>query len=173
MVVLLYAMLFLLSRPNLKSFLILILLMLCLFSILCFLDESVAETMMERFEETGEDGSSQERILLLETGLLAPLYYPLGVGVGHCWDYYALTYIPKLAHNDFLTVLIECGLIGLLAYLFIWFKVFKIQNRLGRITVFSIAVMACTLSCYGYEPIIPILFSFFLVFNEYEKNISH
>lgn len=172
-VVLLYAILFLFSRPNLKSFLILILLIICIFSVLYFLDESVVKTMMDRFEETGEDGSSQERILLLETGLLAPFYFPLGVGVGHCWDYYALTYMPKLAHNDFLTVLIECGLIGLLAYLFIWLKVFKVQNSLGRITVFSIAVMACTLSCYGYEPIIPILFSFFLVFNKYEKNISH
>lgn len=173
MVVLLYAMLFLFSRPNQKSLLIVILLMLCLFSVVYFLDGSIIETMMEKFKGTGEDGSSQERFLLLETGLLAPLYFPLGVGIGHCWDYYALTYMPKLAHNDFLTVLIECGLIGLLAYLFIWFKVYKAQNRLGRITVFSIAVMACTLSCYGYEPIMPILFSFFLIFNEYEKSINH
>ena len=173
MVIVIYLMLFFIVKRDFRTLSLMIFVLLSIFIVAYSLDNNVLESMIERMENTGHDGSSEERLLLLKEGLLAPFSFPFGVGIGHCRDYYALTYLPKLAHNDFLTVLIECGILGLMSFLFIWYNVYRSLSVIGKITIISIAIMTCTLSCYGYESIIPILFSFFLVFNRYEKNINN
>ena len=72
----------------------------CIALLVHFMDPLVLDVILQRFESTGEDGSSSERLFLLQKGLEAPIHFPFGVGVGNCQYYYSLFYDKKLAHND-------------------------------------------------------------------------
>lgn len=173
--ILIFGILLLIYRPQKKFFLYTILTISTICIFLFSTENPIIEIALERFDETGQDGSSMERLFLLSKGLEAPTYYPLGVGVGQCGNYY-LNYfnIPKLAHNDFITVLIECGVIGLLTYIFIWLQVYIGVNIIGKIIILCIMIMSCTLTCYAYEPSIPLALAFYTFFNRNEiKNLSN
>lgn len=137
----------------------------CIIAIFQILDTEVLTVIMQRFEDTGEDGSSKERIFLLQKGLEAPIHFPFGVGIGNCSSFYASFYEPKLAHNDWITVLIECGILGLLIYVLLWFRIFISSNKIGKVILFSIGLFCCTLTCYGYDPILPLALAFFSYYN--------
>lgn len=173
--IVLFTVLLLFLKPNKIVLMSLGLLIIVVISICLFLENSILDLVVERFSDTGHDGSSEERIFLLTKGLESPLSYPFGVGVGQCPNYYYSFFnIPKLAHNDFVSVLIECGILGLLSYLLIWTQIFIRQDLFGKIIIGCILIMCCTLTCYAYEPVIPLTFSFYTVFNRYEiKNFNY
>lgn len=173
--IILFLVLLLFLKPNkvvLSSLALLIIIVVC---IGLSLENSVLDLILERFTDTGHDGSSEERIFLLTKGLESPLSYPFGVGVGQCPNYYYSFFnIPKLAHNDFVSVLIECGILGLLSYLLIWTQILIRVDLFGKIIIVCILIMCCTLTCYAYEPVIPLVLSFYTVFNRYEiKNFNY
>lgn len=138
----------------------------CIILMVHFMDPLVLDVILQRFESTGEDGSSSERIFLLQKGLESPVYFPMGVGIGNCQYYYSLFFDKKLAHNDWISVLIECGLLGVVCYAFIWIQNFLCANGLGKNILFCVGIYCCTLTCYGYEPIIPILLAFFSFYSK-------
>jgi O-antigen ligase len=112
-----------------------------------------------------KDGSVEERGSLLSIGLKAPQSYPMGIGIGNTEIYYLENYgLKKIAHNDFISVLLECGILGLLCYVAIFVVLFRIcKNRLARICIVCFMLHLCTLSAYCYEVIVPI----FVVFTYY------
>lgn len=140
----------------------------CFFLLIHFTDPLVLDVILQRFENTGDDGSSTERLFLLQKGLEAPLYFPFGVGVGNCQYYYSLFYEKKLAHNDFVSVLIECGLLGIICYLYIWLQTFLLTDGFGKCVLFCVGIFCCTLTCYGYEPIIPLVLAFYSFYSKYK-----
>jgi hypothetical protein len=80
------------------------------------------------------------RLLYLKTGWnIACNNFPLGVGAGDVEDAFNSSYSRqnfglkkanwKRVHNQFLTVLISSGLIGMLFFLLIWFSIFRESVR--------------------------------------------
>ena len=134
--------------------------LLIVFATASLFNNYIYTTVVNKFLQ--KDGSSSERFELILIGLNAPLNHPLGVGVGNEIYYYEQYYgTQKLAHNDFLTVLIECGIIGVLAYLAIYLILFFYTKcKLARICVLCFMLHLCTLSGYSYDPIIPVFVCF-------------
>lgn len=133
---------------------------------LSYVDTDVLDIVSQRYENIEDDGSANERLYLMKEGLMAPFRVPFGVGIGNCRAYYAMFFEPKLAHNDWLTVLIECGIFGLILYFLLWMKVFKTGNTVSRILILCIMIQLATLSAYGYDPIVPTALAFYACFNK-------
>lgn len=130
-----------------------------------YIDTDILNIVSQRYENIEQDGSANERVFLMEEGLKAPLKSPFGVGVGNCPAYYYhIFHENKLAHNDWLTVLIECGVLGLFCYLMIWFITLRHADKLGRLSIICIMLMLSTLSAYGYDPIVPTALAFYTYF---------
>lgn len=76
------------------------------------------------FTESGKD----ERTIILEEGLLVFLDYPFGIGAGQ-FPYYMLksNQLNKIAvsHNSYLLLLVNYGLISMIAYLYIFYIIAK------------------------------------------------
>jgi probable O-glycosylation ligase (exosortase A-associated) len=80
--------------------------------------------------EQDETGSAQERQQLLETGLNLAMRHPvIGVGMG---NFHIYTAQDKVAHNSYVEIAAELGLIGLIAYLIILFSSMKRMNRIEK-----------------------------------------
>ena len=133
---------------------------------LSYIDADIMDIVSQRYENIEDDGSANERFSLMQEGMLAPFIVPFGVGVGNCKSYFAMSIGPKLAHNDWLTVLVECGVIGFILYLLLWIKVFKNGNTISRILILCIMIQLATLSAYGYDPIVPTVLAFYACFTK-------
>lgn len=158
-------------KHKIKCLCILLLLFIAFFICLNFLGTELSEKLITHYASTKEEGSFLERIDLIKYGILSCIYVPLGMGIGSCKEYYLLFYgAPRLAHNDWLTILIECSFWGLLIYLFLWLKAFFMQNHTGKVLVLCVMFYMSTLTSYYYEPIIPIALSFFLTRKTHVNN---
>ncbi|MDR1022898.1 MAG: O-antigen ligase family protein, partial [Prevotellaceae bacterium] len=112
------------------------------------------------------DGSIEERGTVALIGLKAAFAYPAGVGIGNTQPYYLKEYgAEKIAHNDWVEVLVECGILGLLTYLAIFIMLLYLcKNKLARICILCFMLHLCTLSSFNYEPIIPAVLTFMCYF---------
>jgi O-antigen ligase len=123
-----------------------------------FLFIPTLEDMLFKKTNLSGDGSVNERSTLLLLGLKSIYLYPFGIGIGNQTIYYQEIYgLPKLSHNDFISVLIECGVIGLLSYILMFLILFlQVKDKMTRICIFCFVVFLCTLSAYNYNTIVPI-----------------
>jgi probable O-glycosylation ligase (exosortase A-associated) len=80
--------------------------------------------------ERDETGSSQERQQLLERGVDLAIRHPL-IGVGMS-NFHIYTAQDKVAHNSYVEIAAELGLIGLVAYLIILFSSLRRMNRIEK-----------------------------------------
>ena len=113
------------------------------------------------------DKSFSVRLLLLTEGMKNIFRYPFGVGVGYLIDYYReFTGIPNVAHNDFISVFVEVGILGLMQYI-LMFVVFYIKsdNR-GKVIILLIIGYAFSLTMYYFDPILPIALTSTLLMNK-------
>lgn len=77
-----------------------------------------------------ETGSAQERRQLLETGINLAVNHPLiGVGMG---NFHIYTSQDKVAHNSYVEIAAELGLLGFLAYLIIIFSSIRRMSRIEK-----------------------------------------
>lgn len=163
-----FIMLNLLSNKSFRKNLPIVVLIIILLTVLVLsLNETILDLLLAKFFNPTEDGgSTEERGTLLFTGLQSGFLYPIGVGIGNTTAYFMKYYgQPKLAHNDWITVLIECGILGVIIYIGMWLKVFfSTRVRLVKIAIICAMLHLSTLSLYYYEPIVP-FFLIFLYFN--------
>jgi O-antigen ligase len=112
------------------------------------------------------DGSIEERGSVAAIGLKAVFAYPMGVGIGNTHSYYLNEYgAAKIAHNDWIEVLLECGILGLLTYLAIFIRLLYLcRNKFARVCIFCFMLHLCTLSAFCYESIIPVLLTLMCYF---------
>lgn len=115
------------------------------------------ETTISRFDFSKEK-SAQERLELFYIGIGSVLNTPLGNGVGQSRHYYnKYHWRPMLPHNDFLTILVDGGIISLVLYLLLFLKIFVEGDKNSKFYLLIFMMYIFSLSCYSYEPIIPII----------------
>lgn len=111
----------------------------------------------ERFN-FGEDASFSDRYGLLIVGLENIYRYPFGVGIGYIEEYYKEFYgSTKVAHNDFISIFIEGGIVSLILYLLIFGLILIKSNKMAKIIIIITFVILNTLTAYYFDPIIPLL----------------
>ncbi|WP_169314491.1 O-antigen ligase family protein [Halobacteroides halobius] len=160
--------LFLTLKKNLKiklatisSFFLIIIIGIIYYSFPDYLNE-----IFSRYSFSG--GSFSERLKLMKIGLNNIVRYPFGVGLGNVQFYYNEFYGKlKLAHNDFLSVFIETGVIGITFYILYFIRIFILSGKYGKILIITLFIHLNTLSCYKYEPIIPIALAILILESKY------
>jgi O-antigen ligase len=127
-------------------------------------NSDIQDLILSRFSGNN-DGSLDERTILLRTGLKSFYLHPFGVGIGNQQDYYLIEYgQAKLSHNDWISVMIECGILGVISYMMIFIVLFVLsKNKLSKICIICFVFILCTLTSYTYLAIIPI----FVIFISY------
>lgn len=120
---------------------------------------ALPQEMMGEFEEAGEDSTSQTRLALWEWGGDVIADHPfLGVGyynwLSHCWfenpDGPPGAKRCLVAHNSYVTVAAETGLIGLACYLLIILFILM-QNSRTRVNARKISNKFILFSAYGLD----------------------
>ena len=96
-------------------------------------------------------------------GLECFFKYPLGMRIGQQAYFIEEMYgVHKVAHNDFIGVLIEYGILGLIIYLYFFYKVYYNNSNLAKIILLGLMLELFTLSCYPYILIIGITMAMLL-----------
>ncbi|MBD2199683.1 MULTISPECIES: O-antigen ligase family protein [Calothrix] len=94
----------------------------------------VPETLFSRLQSTGSEitsGDLNGRLIIWREGLASFLKHPfLGVGLGAIRTTNSL---GKVAHNSFISVLVEVGAIGLLLFLAIFLLVCYLASRQPKV----------------------------------------
>jgi O-antigen ligase len=110
-----------------------------------------------------EDASFGIRSKLLFEGLKNIYRHPFGVGIGYLQSYY-VNYLGliKVAHNDFISVFIEIGVLGVIMYISLYIFSFYKTNIYGKIIILIIFGYAFALTMYYFDPILVITFAFIL-----------
>lgn len=128
------------------------------------------ENIIENRFDLDNEGSFNERSELLSIGLQAPSRYFFGIGIGQQQHYYAENYgVYKLAHNDFIGVLVEYGILGLIIYVIFYIHLFSKINRFSQAILLAFIINLFTLACYPYN-LIGALVSALLLF---ERNVTN
>lgn len=128
-----------------------------------FIPNQLLEESLLRFNFK-QDPSSIIRYNLLQVGIENIFHYPFGVGIGYIMEYYNyLIGTYKVAHNDFISIFIEGGIVSLLLYVSIFIRVFLNTNKLGKIITFIFVLFLNTLTAYYFDPIVPIFIAMFSI----------
>tara|TARA_R110001583_G_scaffold56717_1_gene170919 strand:+ start:7948 stop:9072 length:1125 start_codon:yes stop_codon:yes gene_type:complete len=155
-------------------------------TIIFLADYSTTETgevISMRFNSMGEDGGSGRVFIWSEVIKLQERNSFNGWILGNGYNSVKQTYINDSAHNDFLEVLYDYGLIGLFLYLILIYKLYEIYLKLKKLDwVFSIAfgsslIIFMVLSIFSHLIIYPSYFiyiaSFWGIGIGYLKNGRH
>lgn len=126
----------------------------------------IGERLSTRFlslammQDTGKGHSIMDRLSQIRKGLIIFSNHPaLGIGTSN-FQYYRiesnhLTFNAELsAHNDYITILSEQGLVGLLVFLAMLFQVFR--------KIVSVKVITWNHAAYGQASIAIIIYMFFI-----------
>jgi hypothetical protein len=140
-----------------------------LLTLLFLIPNDLIMNSLSRYNFT-EDASFKERYNLLVIGIENIYRYPFGVGIGYLAEYYKSFFgTLKVAHNDFISIFIEGGIISLTLYCFIFLLAFLKSNTLGKIIVVIVIIILNTLTVYYFDPIIPIFLAVLLSVPRYRK----
>lgn len=132
---------------------------LLVYFLLTSFNSDINELIFRRFNFSS-DNSVMQRFELLKIGLNSLTKYPFGVGLGNMELYYLNEFSRyKVAHNDFISVLIEAGIVSLVLYLMYFVKIFLYFKPIGKIMLVVVFIFLNTLTLYNYDPIVPIFIS--------------
>lgn len=124
------------SRKKTNNFIIACAFLLIVMSLLVVFNENVRNifnTMMSSFGEANiTDGSNSGRSTGWVEGFMSWLYYPIGVGYNNAAKFLLNTATSHSTFNYPLSILLETGIFGLIAYLWSFYKNIKIAKRNGN-----------------------------------------